>query len=126
MSAVNAARMVSPPANRVALTASVITPSSAGSGVRVADVRQVDIPVLWVHHRNEPRSYTQYSRVKQYAEETKTPLLTVTGASGIRWDSCMAFTQHGFVGMEIMAIKASSPGYAPVICRQMYRSDVPR
>jgi pimeloyl-ACP methyl ester carboxylesterase len=106
VSAVHAARMVSPPAKRVALTASLVTPSFAGPGVRVSDVRQVDIPVLWVHHRNDPCSYTQYSRVKQYAEETKTPLVTVTGASGIRGDPCMAFTQHGFVGMEIMTIKA--------------------
>ena len=106
VSAVHAARMVSPPARRVALTSSVVTPSSAGPGVRVSDVRQVNIPVLWVHHRNDPCSYTQYSRVRQYAEETKTPLVTVTGASNVRGDPCMAFTQHGFVGMEIKTIKA--------------------
>ncbi|HEU0289356.1 MAG TPA: hypothetical protein VFR39_01120 [Burkholderiales bacterium] len=106
VSAVHAARMVSPPAQRVALTASLVTPSPVGPGVRVSDVRQVSIPVLWVHHRNDPCSYTQYSRVKQYAEETKTPLVTVTGAGNVRGDPCMAFTQHGFVGMEIKTIKA--------------------
>ena len=106
VSAVHAARMVSPPARRVALTSSVVMPSSAGPGVRVSDVRQVNIPVLWVHHRNDPCSYTQYSRVRQYAEDTKTPLVTVTGASNVRGEPCMAFTQHGFVGMEIKTIKA--------------------
>ena len=106
VSAVHAARMVSPPAQRVALTASLIAPSSAGPGVRVSDVRRVNIPVLWVHHRNDPCSYTQYSRIRQYAEETMTPLVTVTGAGSVRGDPCMAFTQHGFVGMEIKTIKA--------------------
>lgn len=106
VSAVHAARMVSPPAKRVALTSSLVTPSFPGPGVRVSDVRQVSIPVLWVHHRNDPCTYTQYSRVKQYAEETKTPLLTVTGAGDVRGNPCDAFTQHGFVGMEIKTIKA--------------------
>jgi len=106
VSAVHAARMVSPPAKRVALTASLVTPSFAGPGVRVSDVSQVNIPVLWVHHRNDPCSYTQYSRVKQYAEETKTPLVTVTGVGNRRGEPCMPYTEHGFVGMEIKTIKA--------------------
>jgi len=106
VSAVHAARMVLPPAKRVALTASLVTPSFAGPGVRVSDVRQVNIPVLWVHHRNDPCSYTQYSRVKQYAEETKTPLVSVTGAGDVHGNPCDAFTQHGFVSMEIKTIKA--------------------
>ncbi|MBI1965587.1 MAG: hypothetical protein HYS46_05000 [Betaproteobacteria bacterium] len=106
VSAVHAARMVSPPAKRVALTSSLVTPSFAGPGVRVSDVRQVNIPVLWVHHRNDPCTYTQYPRVKQYAEETKTPLVTVTGAGDVRGNPCDAYTQHGFVGVEIKTIKA--------------------
>ncbi|MBI2294953.1 MAG: hypothetical protein HYU76_02660 [Betaproteobacteria bacterium] len=106
VSAVHAARMVAPPARRVALTSSLVTPSFAGSGVRVSDVKQIIIPVLWAHHRDDPCSYTQYSRVKQYAEETKTPLVTVTGAGNVRGNPCDAFTQHGFVGMEIKTIKA--------------------
>lgn len=106
VSAVHAARMVSPPAKRVALTSSLVAASFAGPGVRVSDVRQVNIPVLWVHHRNDPCSYTQYSRVKQYADETKTPLVTVTGAGNVRGNPCEAFTEHGFVGMEIKTIKA--------------------
>ena len=106
VSAVHVARMVAPPARRVALTASLVTPIFAGPGVRISDVRQVNIPVLWVHHRNDPCSYTQYSTIKRYAEETKTPLLTVSGESGVRGNPCDAFSQHGFVGREIRTIKA--------------------
>lgn len=106
VSAVHAARMVSPPAKRVALTASLVTPSFPGPGVRVSDVRQVGIPVLWVHHRDDPCRWTLHSDVKRYAEETKTALLTVTGESNVRGNPCDAHTQHGFVGMEIKTIKA--------------------
>ena len=59
-----------------------------------------------MHHRNDPCTYTRYSRVKEYAEETKTPLVTVTGAANVRGDPCEAFGQHGFVGMEVKTIKA--------------------
>ena len=62
VSAVHAARMVSPPAKRVALTSSLVMKSFAGPGVRVSDVRQVNIPVLWLHHRNDPCSYTHGTR----------------------------------------------------------------
>ncbi|MCC7483680.1 MAG: hypothetical protein IT529_01710 [Burkholderiales bacterium] len=106
VSAVHAARMVAPPAKRVVLTASLVTPSRAGPGVRISDVRQVKIPILWVHHRDDPCPYTEYSRVKEFAEETKTPLVTVTGAGDVRGEACMAFTQHGFVGREVATIKA--------------------
>lgn len=106
VSAVHAARMVAPPAIRVVLAASLVTPSFQGLGVRVSDVKQVSIPVLWVHHANDPCRYTQHSRVRQYAAETKTPLLTVTGVGDRRGDPCMAFTEHGFVGMEVKTVKA--------------------
>ena len=106
VSAAHAARMLPSDAKRVVLTASVVAPSGRGRGVEVTDVKQIRIPVLWVHHRNDPCKFTQYFRVKSYAEETKTPLLTVTGADGRRGDPCMAFSEHGFVGMEVKTIKA--------------------
>lgn len=106
VSAAHAARMVSSHARRVALTSSLVMPGSQGTGLRVSDIRQITIPVLWVHHRNDPCQYTQYSRVRTYAEETKTPLVTVTGAGERRGDPCMAFSEHGFVGVEVKTIKA--------------------
>ena len=106
VSAAHAARMLAADAKRVALTASVVSSSRRGRGVEAADIKQIKIPVPWVHHRDDPCRYTPYCRVKGYAEDTKTPLLTVTGASGRRGDPCMAFTEHGFVGMEVKTIKA--------------------
>jgi pimeloyl-ACP methyl ester carboxylesterase len=106
VSAAHAARMLPSEAKRVVLTASVVNPSGRGRGVEVNDIRQIRIPVLWVHHRNDPCKFTPYSRVRHYAEETKTALLTVTGAGEVRGGPCEAFSEHGFVGMEVKTIKA--------------------
>jgi hypothetical protein len=106
VSAAHAARMVVPEAQRVVLTSSVVTPGPRGRGVEVADIKQIKVPVLWVHHRRDPCSYTPHHRVKNYAEETKTPLVTVTGVGDRRGNPCEAFSEHGFVGMEVKTIKA--------------------
>lgn len=44
--------------------------------------------------------------VSSYAEQTRIPVLTVTGVAHPRGKPCMAFTKHGFVGMEAKTIKA--------------------
>jgi hypothetical protein len=106
VSAAHAARMLPSDAKRVALTASIVAPNPRGRGLSASDVLQVRIPVLWVHHRNDPCQYTPYRTVRSYAEQTKTPLLTVTGAAYSRGKPCMAFSEHGFVGMEAKTIKA--------------------
>ena len=106
VSAAHAARMLPSDAKRVALTASVVTPNPRGRGLGASDVLQVTIPLLWVHHRNDPCQYTPYRTVRSYAEETRTPLLTVSGAAHARGKPCMPFTEHGFVGMEAKTIKA--------------------
>jgi hypothetical protein len=106
VSAAHAARMLPSHAKRVALTSSVVMPGSQGPGLRVSDIKQITIPVLWVHHRNDPCKYTQYSRVSSYAGETRTPLVTVTGVGDRRGDPCEPFSEHGFVGMEVKTIRA--------------------
>jgi pimeloyl-ACP methyl ester carboxylesterase len=105
VSAAHAARMA-PEAKRVVLTASVVTPGARGRGLEVADIKQIKVPVLWVHHRRDPCSYTPHHRVRSYAEETKTPLVTVTGVGDRRGNPCEAFSEHGFVGMEVKTIRA--------------------
>jgi pimeloyl-ACP methyl ester carboxylesterase len=106
VSAAHAARMLPSHAKRVVLTSSLVMPGAQGPGLRVSDITPITIPVLWVHHRNDPCKYTQYSRVRSYAGETKTPLVTVTGAHDSRGNPCDALSEHGFVGMEVKTIRA--------------------
>jgi hypothetical protein len=106
VSAAHAARMLPSHAKRVVLTSSLVMPGSQGPGLRVSDITPITIPLLWVHHRNDPCKYTQYSRVKGYAGETKTPLVTVTGSHDSRGNPCDALSEHGFVGMEVKTIRA--------------------
>lgn len=106
VSAVHAARMVSPPPQRLVLTSSLTSPNFQGAGLRFADVKALGMPVLWVHHRRDPCRGTPYSTTKSWAEELHQPLLTVTGSKGARGDPCEAFSEHGYVGMEVKTIKA--------------------
>ncbi|MGH8641540.1 MAG: hypothetical protein ACRET6_07505 [Burkholderiales bacterium] len=106
VSAVHAARMAAPPAQRVVLTSSVVFPGPRGRGVEAGQVKQLKIPLLWVHHRRDPCKFTPYYRVKSYAEETGTPLVSVTGAGDTRGNPCEAFSEHGFVGTEVKVIGA--------------------
>jgi hypothetical protein len=106
VSAAHAARMLPTHARRVVLTSSLVMPGAQGPGLRVSDITPITIPLLWVHHRNDPCKYTQYSRVGSYAGETNTPLVTVTGVGDSRGNPCDALTEHGFVGMEVKTIRA--------------------
>lgn len=106
VSAAHAGRMLAPRIKRVVLTSSLVKSSHQGNGVQAADVEQIRVPVLWVHHKHDPCKYTPYWQVKNYARDTHTPLLTVTGEAGVRGDACMAHTQHGFAGTEIKTINA--------------------
>lgn len=106
ISAAHAARMAPPSVKRVVLMSSLTKPSEQGVGVQLADVKKISMPILWVHHQHDPCKYTPYWQVKNYAAETQSPLLTVTGEEGVRGDPCGARTQHGFVGTEIKTIKA--------------------
>jgi hypothetical protein len=105
VSAVHAGRMVSPPPKRVVLTSSLTGSNFQGSGLRFSDVKALTVPVLWVHHGRDPCRGTPYSTTKSWAEELHEPLVTVTGSKGARGDPCEAFSEHGFVGMEVKTIK---------------------
>jgi pimeloyl-ACP methyl ester carboxylesterase len=106
VSAAYAAGLLPALPSRVILTASLVSPSGGGRGLEVSDVRKIKVPVLWVHHRDDPCRYTPYFRVRNYAEETKTPLLTVTGTGNAYGNACEPYTQHGFIGVEIKTAKA--------------------
>lgn len=106
VSAAHAGRMLPTDARRVVLAASLTSPNYQGAGLTVEDAKRISVPILWVHHRNDPCRFTSYSRAKDFAEETRSPLLTVSGAKGSRGEACKPYTEHGFVGMEQPAIQA--------------------
>jgi hypothetical protein len=105
VSAVQAGRMVAPPAKRVVLTSSLTSPNFQGPGLRFSDVKALTVPVLWVHHRRDPCRGTPYSTTKSWAEELHQPLLTVMGSKDARGDPCEARSEHGFAGMEVKTVK---------------------
>jgi hypothetical protein len=104
VSAVHAARMVPP--KRVVLSSSLTSSNFQGPGLRFSDVKALTIPVLWVHHRNDPCRGTPYSTAKSWAEEMHAPLITVIGSQGAQGDPCEARSEHGYAGREVQTIKA--------------------
>lgn len=109
ISAFHSARMNPALARRVILTASVFSGSRNGPGL--ASVRYEDLKsqLLFVHHEYDPCGYTQYRDAKSASQKSGAPLITVHGGGPGRGDACMAFTAHGFVGVEketVLAMRA--------------------
>ena len=106
VSAFHAARLNPQLFQRLILTASVFSRSRNGPGL--SDVRwgDVSIPLLWVHHVDDPCVYTTYRSAEDHAALTKAPLISVRGGEGARGKSCEAYTAHGFVGVEAATVAA--------------------
>ena len=62
--------------------------------------------LLWVHHENDPCAYTSYRDAQRFAEQSRSPLVTVRGGGPGRGGACMPFTAHGFVGVESETVAA--------------------
>ncbi len=106
VSAAFAGRRASPDVRRIVLASALTIANYQGPGLSVSDFKDVKIPVLWVHHRNDPCRWTSYSRARDYAKDTNSALVTVTGVKNSRGDACQPFSEHGFVGMEDKTVKA--------------------
>jgi hypothetical protein len=106
ISAFHAARMNAPLAKRVILTSSVWGPTNIGPGLSNAKFEQLSAPLLWVHHEDDPCRNTLYREAKRYAEKSKSPLLTVRGGGPEKGGACMAFSHHGYVGVEREVVAA--------------------
>lgn len=106
VSAFHAARMNPALAQRVILSASVLSSSRSGPGL--SRVRWTDLasPLLWVHHADDPCRFTSYRDAVDAARASNAPLVTVKGGGPFRGDACMAFTQHGFAGREAEVVEA--------------------
>lgn len=106
VSAFHAARMNPEVARRLILTASVFSASRNGPGL--SNVRRDDLPmpVMLVHHEDDPCRYTRHADAVTFAMTGATPLMTVKGGGPARGNPCMAFTAHGFVGVEKETVEA--------------------
>lgn len=106
ISAFHAGRMNPAIARRVILTASVIRAGRNGPGLSGVDYAELKSRLLWVNHDDDPCAFTLHSLVKDAARRSGAPLVTVRGGGPARGAACMAFTQHGFVGVETETVHA--------------------
>ncbi|MDA0225181.1 MAG: hypothetical protein O2975_03600 [Proteobacteria bacterium] len=106
VSAFHAARMLPTRFRRVILTASVFLSGRNGPGLSSVDWSLLSVPLLWVHHEDDPCRFTAYRDAQTAARESKAPLVTVRGGGPAQGPNCMARTQHGFIGIEQPAIEA--------------------
>jgi len=106
ISAFHAGRMDPELAKRVILTSSVIRAGRNGPGLSGVDYSELKSKLLWVNHEDDPCEFTRYGLVKDAAQRSGAPLVTVRGGGPQRGDACQAFSHHGYVGVEVETIHA--------------------
>jgi len=106
VSAFHAARMNPQLARRTILTASLFQATRNGPGLASVAWGELAGELLWVHHEDDPCSYTAYRNARAYALTSRSPLVTVRGGGPGRGAACEAFTAHGFVGVERETVEA--------------------
>lgn len=95
----------------VVLTSS-ITRWSRGEGESVGDVRlkEIRVPTLVVHHKDDACPYTPYSDIAGLLRDlSKTPrreLLTFSGGDPPESRPCEARAAHGYLGLDEQVVKA--------------------
>lgn len=100
VSAYHAARMNPQLARRTILTSSLFRSSRNGPGLSGAKWEGFPGELLWVHHENDPCSYTAYRDAQKFAQKSGRPLVTVHGGGPGHGDPCEAYSSHGYVGVE--------------------------
>lgn len=109
VSAFHAARMNPLLARRTILTASLFLATRLGPGLSGINIGDLPGDLLWVHHENDPCTYTPYREAVDFAQKSGKPLMTVRGGDPGRGPPCEAYSAHGFVGMEratVLAMRA--------------------
>lgn len=106
VSAFHAARMNPATVKRLILTASLFRPNRNGAGLSDADFTRLRMPLLWVHHADDPCHVTAYADAIVFAKRSNAPLVTVRGGGPSSGPACQARTAHGFVGIEIATVHA--------------------
>ncbi len=106
ISAFHAARMNPALAPRLILTSSLFLGGRIGPGLSGISTEGMATRLLWVHHESDPCTYTPYRSAREFAERTRSPLLTVRGGGPERGAPCMPYSAHGFVGIERETVQA--------------------
>jgi hypothetical protein len=106
VSAYHAARMNPRLARRTILTSSLFQATRNGPGLSDAKWDGFPGSLLWVHHEDDPCQYTSYRDAREFARRSGKPLVTVRGGGPGRGGACQAYTAHGFVGVEVPAVRA--------------------
>ncbi len=106
ISAYYAARALAPADVKVIFTSSLFNSSRTSTGLAALDFDDFKIPMLWVHHADDPCTWTPYWQAKRHAEKTHAPLITVRSNFPARGDPCMARSQHGYIGVETETVLA--------------------
>ena len=106
ISAFHAARMNPTLARRIILTASLFAANRNGPGLSGVTLSAVRVPMLWVHHEDDPCRFTPYRSAREFAQRSQSPLVTVRGGGPGGGDPCQARTSHGFIGVERQTVLA--------------------
>jgi hypothetical protein len=106
VSAYYAARAVPRPDTKVIFTNSVFLSSSNVQGLSELDFDRYGLPMLWVHHVDDPCRLTPYAEAQRLAQKTGAPLITVKSGNAGRGPACQPYTQHGFIGVEEATVRA--------------------
>lgn len=106
VSAYHAALALGRSASQVIFTASLFDSSPSSRGLAAMDMRRIQRPVLWVHHRNDACGPTPYWKAERVAGRSEAPLITVLGGSSEDDDGCQPLSAHGFAGVEQATVAA--------------------
>lgn len=106
VSAYHAALALGRSASQVIFTAALFDNSPSSRGLATMDMRRIQRPVLWVHHRNDACGPAPYWKAERVAGRSEAPLITVRGGSTQEGDACQPMTAHGFAGVEEATVAA--------------------
>jgi len=106
VSAYYVARAAPEPDTKVIFTASLFLTSRNSPGLATLDFDNYKIPMLWVHHVDDPCPYTPFHESIRHAEKTRSPLIAVKSGNPGHGGACQAFTEHGFIGVEEETVRA--------------------
>jgi hypothetical protein len=106
VSAYYAARALARENLKVIFTSSLFNNSRNSPGLATLDFDDFKFPMLWVHHADDPCRSTPYWQAQRHAAKTRSPLITVRSSNPGRGDPCQAYSQHGYVGVEVETVLA--------------------